>query len=109
MSGSESLREADDFERLIASLGDILGLAEDSQSLGGSLTIPDALDAAAIRKKTGLSQVAFARRIGVSARTVRRWEQGQWFPHGPARVLLALLDRNPRMIEETLGNGTSAS
>jgi putative transcriptional regulator len=109
MSGNEPLREADDFERLIASLGDILALTDDSQSPSGSLTIPDTLDAAAIRHKTGLSQVVFARRIGVSVRTVRRWEQWQWFPKGPARVLLALLDRNPRIIEETLGNTTSTS
>ena len=97
------MAEGDDFEQLIASLGDILGLADDSQSLGGRETIPDAIDAAAIRHTTGLSQAAFARSIGVSVRTVRNWEQGRRSPQGPARVLLALLNRNPRIIEETLG------
>jgi hypothetical protein len=30
-------------------------------------------------------------------------EQGRRSPQGSARVLLALLDRNPRIVEETLG------
>jgi putative transcriptional regulator len=35
---------------------------------------------------------------------LRNWEQGHRKPQGPARVLLALLDRNPRIVEETLGS-----
>jgi hypothetical protein len=31
-------------------------------------------------------------------------EQGRRAPQGPARILLALLDRNPRIVEETLGS-----
>lgn len=95
--------EDDDFEQLIANLGDILALTDDGQSLGGDLTIPYAIDVAAVRSKTGLSQAAFARRIGVPVGTIRNWEQGRRSPQGPARILLALLDRNPRIVEETLG------
>jgi putative transcriptional regulator len=40
----------------------------------------------------------------VSVATLRNWEQGHRSPTGPARVLLALLDRNPRIVEETLAN-----
>ena len=32
----------------------------------------------------------------------RNWEHGHRSPQGPARVLLALLDRNPKIVEETL-------
>jgi putative transcriptional regulator len=66
------------------------------------LQMPDQIDVAAIRRKAHLSQTAFAIRIGVPVATLRNWEQGHRSPTGPARVLLALLDRNPRIVEETL-------
>ncbi|MBA1159424.1 helix-turn-helix domain-containing protein [Vibrio parahaemolyticus] len=96
-------KQDDDFDQLIANLSAVLALADDGQSLGGGLQMPYAIDVAAIRNKTGLSQAAFARRIGVPVGTIRNWEQGRRSPQGPARILLALLDRNPRIVEETLG------
>ena len=48
-----------------------------------------------VRKRTGLTQVAFAGRIGVPLDTVRNWEQGKRSPAGPARALLKVLDRSP--------------
>jgi putative transcriptional regulator len=95
--------EDDDFERLISGLSEILSYSDDDRGLGGGLRLPSAVDVAAIRRKTGLSQAAFARRIGVPVATLRNWEQGRRSPQGPARVLLALLDQNPRIVEETLG------
>ncbi|MGF9759390.1 helix-turn-helix domain-containing protein [Microvirga sp. 0TCS3.31] len=92
-----------EFEHLIASLGFILAATDDDLSLGSGLRLPATIDPAAIRSKTGLSQAAFARRIGVAVGTIRNWEQGRRSPQGPARVLLALLDRNPRIVEDTLG------
>lgn len=96
-------REDDEFDQLIANLGEMLAL-DDGQSLGDGLTIPYAIDVAIIRNKTGLSQAAFARRIGVPVGTIRNWEQGRRSPQGPARILLALLERNPRIVEDTLGS-----
>ena len=93
----------DDFNQLIASLSDILSQTDDDQSLSGGLKLPSVIDAAAIRHKAGLSQAAFARRIGVPLGTIKNWEQGRRSPQGPTRVLLALLDRNPRIVEDTLG------
>jgi putative transcriptional regulator len=49
-----------------------------------------------VRRKVGLSQVAFARRIGVPVDTVRNWEQGRRAPQGPARALLRIIDRAPK-------------
>jgi putative transcriptional regulator len=95
--------EDDDFERLMASLSDVLAHTDDDLSLGGGLRLPSAIDVVAIRSKTGLSQASFALRIGVPVGTIRNWEQGRRSPQGPARVLLALLDRNPKIVEETLG------
>jgi putative transcriptional regulator len=48
-----------------------------------------------VRPKIGLSQDAFARRIGVPVGTVRNREQGKRAPQGPARVLLRIIDRAP--------------
>jgi putative transcriptional regulator len=93
----------DEFDQMIASLGAVLALTDEDQSLGVGLKISYAIDVAAIRNKTGLSQAAFARRIGVPVGTIRNWEQGRRAPQGPARILLALLDRNPKIVEETLG------
>lgn len=58
-----------------------------------------AKDAAAyarrVRRRTGLTQAAFAERIGVPVDTVRNWEQGKRLPAGPAKALLKILDRAP--------------
>jgi len=49
-----------------------------------------------VRKRTGMTQVMFAARIGVPIDTVRNWEQGKRFPAGPAKALLKVLDRAPQ-------------
>lgn len=67
--------------------------------------IPDEIDVAAIRAKANLSQAKFAERIGVSAATLKNWEQGHRKPTGPSLVLLAMLNANPRIVEETLAGG----
>jgi putative transcriptional regulator len=59
-------------------------------------------DARAIRKRTGLSQAAFARQIGVPLATLRNWESARRCPVGPARVLLALLANDLAIIARTL-------
>ena len=59
-------------------------------------------DVSAIRTKSGLSQRAFAQSIGVALGTLQGWEQGRRKPEGPARVLLALIDRRPTIVQEEL-------
>ena len=60
-------------------------------------------DVAAIRGRTGLSQPAFARSIGVPLGTLKNWEQGRRRPRGPARVLLALIEKRPGIVQAELG------
>jgi putative transcriptional regulator len=50
----------------------------------------------------GLSQVASAPGIGVSAEIVRDWHQGERAPQGPARALLRIIDRAPQAALENL-------
>jgi len=56
----------------------------------------------AIRKKLRVSQTRFAALIGISAGTLRNWEQGRTRPVGPARVLLKIAERRPRAVIEAL-------
>ena len=56
-----------------------------------------------IRRRTGLTQAAFAARIGVPVDTVRNWEQGKRLPAGPAKALLRILDRAPEAALAALG------
>ena len=60
-------------------------------------------DVASIRGRTGLSQPAFAKSIGVPLGTLKNWEQGRRRPEGPTRVLLALIDKRPSIVQEELG------
>ncbi len=55
-----------------------------------------------IRKKLQMSQSQFARLIGISAATLRNWEQGRTYPEGPARVLLRVAENRPDAIWESL-------
>jgi putative transcriptional regulator len=108
--GDRLMGRDDDYDRLLGGLSEVL--AEPERTGAHSLhlapplplRVPDVIEVAAIRQKTGLSQMAFARRIGVPVATLRNWEQGHRSPQGPARVLLALLDRNPKIVEETLAD-----
>jgi len=56
-------------------------------------------DIRAIREGTGLSQSAFAARLGVSVRTLQDWEQGRRKPTGPALSLLRIAERRPEALE----------
>lgn len=59
-------------------------------------------DVRAIRAKLGTSQAEFALMIGVSAATLRNWEQGRRTPDGPALALLRVAARDPKAVIEAL-------
>ncbi len=65
------------------------------------ISVPD-VDVAKIRQKTGLSQVQFARSIGVAKGTLLNWEHGRRQPTGPAQVLLALIAKDPSVVQGLL-------
>lgn len=92
----------DSFNRIMQGLQEAVEHASGADVPDLVLHVPKSVDVAAVRHRTGLSQTAFSRRIGVSAATLRNWEQGRRAPEGPARILLAMLERNPRIVEETL-------
>ncbi|MHA7817645.1 MAG: helix-turn-helix domain-containing protein [Pseudohaliea sp.] len=59
-------------------------------------------DIVALRHFVGLSQMDFARALGISVHTLRNWEQGRRKPDGPALALLKIAARHPRIIHENL-------
>jgi putative transcriptional regulator len=91
-----------DFEGLVASLEQARSNARGETVVGMRVHIPEQIDASAIRSATGLSQSAFAGQIGVSAATLRNWEQNRRSPEGPARVLLSLLAKDPMIVLKLL-------
>lgn len=58
----------------------------------------DEPDVRAVREGYGLSQSKFAALMGISAATLRNWEQGRRRPEGSARVLLQVVARNPKAV-----------
>lgn len=62
-----------------------------------------ALFAQRVRKRLGLTQAEFSRRIDVSLDTIRNWEQGKRSPTGAARALLRVLDKAPEASLMALG------
>lgn len=54
----------------------------------------------AIRKKVGMTQTEFAASFGISLGTLRHWERGDRKPRGPARVLLNVVNKAPKIVLE---------
>jgi putative transcriptional regulator len=62
----------------------------------------DELDVRKIRERLHLSQTKFSALLGISPATLRNWEQSRRKPHGPARVLLRVVEKNPKCVLEAV-------
>lgn len=60
------------------------------------------IDVKEARNKLGLSQDKFADAFGVSAATIRNWEQHRRTPQGAAKVLLNVIYTNPEAVLNAL-------
>lgn len=63
--------------------------------------VPD-VDVAKVRRQMGLSQSQFALKFGFPPATLRNWEQGRVRPDTPTRVLLAVIAKHPKTVEDVL-------
>ncbi len=61
-----------------------------------------AIDVKNIRLKMGMTQTEFASAFGISVSTLRHWERGDRVPHGPALVLLNVVDKEPQAVLKAL-------
>jgi putative transcriptional regulator len=66
----------------------------------GRVTTPEQMLLREARKRTGLSQREFARRIATPVATLHGWEQGRFSPPGAVGVLARLITRHPELAEE---------
>lgn len=66
---------------------------------------PKPVDVKELRNKIGMTQSAFAASLGISLGTLRHWERGDRYPHGPALVLLNILYRDPQTVLRVLQKG----
>lgn len=91
------------FDKIAAGLSDAIAITNGTAKKGTyKVHVPADVDVGLIRKKLKLSQVAFATRFGLPAATVRDWEQNRRRPEGPARVLLMVIDKEPKAVERAL-------
>lgn len=65
--------------------------------------VPGKINVAKIRSVTGLSQAEFADRFGFAVATLRDWEQGRRHPDRSARVLLRVIELEPKAVLRALG------
>jgi putative transcriptional regulator len=90
-------------KRLIAAADEALAIARgEADPSTYNVHAPADVDVRKIRKGLKLSQTEFATRFGLSASTVRDWEQNRRRPEGAARVLLHVIKQEPDAVRRAL-------
>ena len=54
------------------------------------------------RQASGLSQAQFAEVLGISLRTLQKWEQGEREPSGAAKNLIRIAQRHPKVLTDAM-------
>jgi putative transcriptional regulator len=66
------------------------------------VTIIPRIDVGEIRRRLKMTQAEFSRAFGLSLDSVKNWEQGHRVPEGPAKVLLAVIAKDPKAVQNAL-------
>ncbi len=88
--------------RLIESAKQAREFARGEARKGFVVHVPDEVDVAAIRKRLGYSQSQFSGRFGFSIDALQDWEQHRRTPDRTARILLKVIDREPKAVTRAL-------
>lgn len=84
-------------KEIIESANEALAIAE-GRAEPAAVFVPETVDVAAIRKRQGLTQAAFAARYGLAESAVRDWEQQRRNPDRAAVILLKVIERSPDIV-----------
>jgi len=90
-----------EFEELLKSVDEARAIRAGRRKPSRAITF-NPLKVKTIRRRLHVSQTQFAHLIGVSAATLRNWEQGRTYPEGAARALLKIAAHRPDAILEAL-------
>ncbi len=66
------------------------------------IAVPSHVDVKATRSRMELTQESFAHMFGFPLSTVKKWESGQREPEAAARVLLKIIEQNPKAVLKAL-------
>src|ERR1051325_3140932 len=89
--------------RLIVGLKEALAHSRGEITLPGyTIEVPEDVDVVAVRRELGLSQATFARTFGLDVTAIHAWEQGRRRPDRAARVLLAVIAKEPEAVLRAL-------
>jgi putative transcriptional regulator len=66
------------------------------------VTIIPRIDVGEIRRRLKMTQAEFSRAFALSLDSVKNWEQGHRVPEGPAKVLLAVIAKDPKAVQNAL-------
>jgi putative transcriptional regulator len=88
---------------IVSGLNDAIAHSKGEKKRGVEtvFAVPD-IDVKKVREKSGLTQDSFSTLFAIKIRTLQDWEQGRRKPTTPARILLAMIDRNPQVVKKTL-------
>lgn len=94
---------------LIQAMGEAIEYVrgQDKDSVTHTIEVPDNINVPKIRKEMALTPSQFASKYGFSYKTVQHWERGDRRPTGPARILLAILAKEPNIVNKYLGRATT--
>ena len=88
------------FDELLQSVKEAAAIERGRAKPSRTFEVKTGNDVVRVRTRLGLSQIKFARLIGISEDTLQNWEQGRRSPVGPAKVLLKLAARHPEALLE---------
>jgi putative transcriptional regulator len=89
------------FAELLQSVTEAVAIERGRAKASRKFEVKTVNDVVRVRNKLGLPQVKFARLLGISEDTLQNWEQGRRKPTGPAKVLLKIAAKHPKIVLET--------
>lgn len=90
------------FDELLQSVQEAAAIERGATKPSRTFEVKTANDVVRTRTKLGISQTKFARLLGISEDTLQNWEQGRRQPTGPAKVLLKIAARHPKIVLEAV-------